>query len=427
MKRIFKRIMITAAGVMLITCTAAGAWKISGRSKNVLTTASFSNRIIEEYQIPDHVDPGQKVSKIVNVKNTGTRDSFIRLRITGLLGTRNSEDQLVVDPSLDPAMIQMEFNTEKWKYLEDGYWYYADILKPGETTKEPLLKSYQLRKEADNRYKGKDGEILVELESIQASSTALEDLWKVKKEVLGVQESKCRACDTVTKVTVDKDSRIVINEGDADLFANFKNLLPGCARTQSIKINNQRGKGVNLYLKAEDNSGKAQTEEMKKKIETFLGKYAFIQVKEGNRVLYQGAVNGKTKGTGQPLTKGVPLGQFASGTKKELVVKLWVNTEMGNEYQNLTGKVDWVFYGEKSEPDEKKADGTGKNDPAGNSSSSGNAGTKMTMSGKISPKTGDSSQIFGNLCLLLAGMGMMVIYKKKTVYIRKGKSENEKH
>ena len=49
------------------------------------------------------------------------------------------------------------------------------------------------------------------------------------------------------------------------------------------------------------------------------------------------------------------------------------------------------------------------------------------MSGKISPKTGDSSQIFGNLCLLLAGMGMMVIYKKKTVYIRKGKSENEKH
>ena len=176
MKRIFKRIMITAAGVMLITCTAAGAWKISGRSKNVLTTASFSNRIIEEYQIPDHVDPGQKVSKIVNVKNTGTRDSFIRLRITGLLGTRNSEDQLVVDPSLDPAMIQMEFNTEKWKYLEDGYWYYADILKPGETTKEPLLKSYQLRKEADNRYKGKDGEILVELESIQASSTALEDL-----------------------------------------------------------------------------------------------------------------------------------------------------------------------------------------------------------------------------------------------------------
>ena len=48
----------------------------------------------------------------VNVKNTGTRDSFIRLRITGVLGKRNTEDQLVPDPSLDPAMIQMEFNTE---------------------------------------------------------------------------------------------------------------------------------------------------------------------------------------------------------------------------------------------------------------------------------------------------------------------------
>ena len=84
MKKIFKKIMITASGVLLLTCTAAGAWKISGRSRNVLITASFSNRIIEEYQIPDHVNPGQKISKIVNVKNTGTRDSFIRLRITVL-------------------------------------------------------------------------------------------------------------------------------------------------------------------------------------------------------------------------------------------------------------------------------------------------------------------------------------------------------
>ena len=113
MKKIFKKIMITASGVLLLTCTAAGAWKISERSRNVLITASFSNRIIEEYQIPDHVNPGQKISKIVNVKNTGTRDSFIRLRITGVLGKRNTEDQLVPDPSLDPAMIQMEFNTEK--------------------------------------------------------------------------------------------------------------------------------------------------------------------------------------------------------------------------------------------------------------------------------------------------------------------------
>ena len=369
------------------------------------------------------MNPGQKISKIVNVKNTGTRDSFIRLRITGVLGKRNTEDQLVPDPSLDPAMIQMEFNTEKWKNLGDGYWYYTDILEPGKTTKEPLLKGFWLRKEADNQYKGKDGEILVELESIQASSTALEDLWKVKKEVLGVSESKCRACDTVTKVTVKKDSKIVINEGDADLFANFKNLLPGCARTQSIKINNQSGNSMDLYLKAEDNSGKSQTGVMKKKIETFLGKYAFIQVKEGNKVLYQGAVNGKTKGSGQPLTKGILLGRFLGKTKKELVVKLWVNAEMGNEYQNLTGKVDWVFYGEETDPNNKTADDAGKNDQAANPSSYGNAGTKMGMSARISPKTDDSSEISANLCFLVIGISMIAIYKKKAAEFKKGNPE----
>ena len=161
MKKIFKKIMITASGVLLLTCTAAGAWKISGRSRNVLITASFSNRIIEEYQIPDHVNPGQKISKIVNVKNTGTRDSFIRLRITGVLGERNTEDQLVPDPSLDPAMIQMEFNTEKWKNLGDGYWYYTDILEPGKTTKEPLLKGFGFVRKQTTSIRGRMGKSLL--------------------------------------------------------------------------------------------------------------------------------------------------------------------------------------------------------------------------------------------------------------------------
>lgn len=413
MRRVFNRILITAAGVLLITCTAAGAWKISGRAQNVLTTASFSNRIIEEYQIPDHVDPGQKISKIVNVKNTGTRDSFIRLRVTGVLGTRTSEDQFLPDPELNPAMIQMEFNTKRWKQLEDGYWYYMDVLEPGKTTEEPLLKSYQLCKEADNRYKGKNGEILVELESIQASSTALEELWKIKKEVLGVRENKCRACDTITKVTVNKDSRIVINEGDADLFANFKNLLPGCARTQSIKVNNQRGKNVNLYLKAEKVSEKSQSEEMKKKTQRFLEKYAFIQVKEGKKVLYQGAVSGKTKGTGQPMTKGISLGSFPNGVKKELTVKLWVDTEMDNAYQNLAGKIDWVFYGEETDSDNQPPNDAGKNNQIGNQSAGKEASTKTTMSGRISPKTGDHSKILGNLCMLVTGLGMLAVYRRK--------------
>ena len=110
-------------------------------------------------------------------------------------------------------------------------------------------------------------------------------------------------------------------------------------------------------------------------------------------------------------------------TKKELVVKLWVNTELGNEYQNLTGKVDWVFYGEETDPNNKTADDAGKNDQAANPSSYGNAGTKMGMSARISPKTDDSSEISANLCLLVLGISMIAICKKKAAEFKKGNPE----
>ena len=171
MKKFCRNIMLgSIAGLLLISGTVYGLWRISGRSVNVLTTATFSNRIVEEYKVPEKVDPGQKVEKIVNVQNQGTRDSLIRLKVTRILGNQDDAGKIVKDEQLDSEMIEIQYNTDHWKQLKDGYWYYTDILKAGETTSEPLFESYRLSKQADNRYKNKCGEILVELESIQASS-----------------------------------------------------------------------------------------------------------------------------------------------------------------------------------------------------------------------------------------------------------------
>lgn len=42
-----------------------------------------------------------------------------------------------------------------------------------------------------------------------------------------------------------------MTESDTDLFASFKNLTPGCARTQIIELENRSSEEVQLYLRAE--------------------------------------------------------------------------------------------------------------------------------------------------------------------------------
>ena len=83
MKKVKKLTGVLAMlGASTFLCAGAlGYWKITGSSGNILTMSSFKNQIEEKYQVPDHVDPGKTVDKIVNVKNTGTVDSVIRVKI----------------------------------------------------------------------------------------------------------------------------------------------------------------------------------------------------------------------------------------------------------------------------------------------------------------------------------------------------------
>ncbi len=62
------------------------------------------------------------LTKQIQLKNTSTQDEYVRVKV------------------LCGSAFTLEFTNEsgKWSLNEDGYWYYSDILKPGDTTK-PLL------------------------------------------------------------------------------------------------------------------------------------------------------------------------------------------------------------------------------------------------------------------------------------------------
>lgn len=417
-----------AAGLVLAAVLAAAAWSVTGRAGNVLTTDSFSNRILEKYQKPPALKPGQSVEKVVHIENDGAADSFVRVRVTPLWVTRDRKGRLTEDKSLDTGMLQVEYNTRGWMQLEDGYWYYKDVLKAGTQTEEPLIKSFWLSEQADNSYKNKDGEIRVELESIQASEEALEGLWGVSRETLGIMESPCKGCETVTRVVLGENRSLKVEAGETDLFADFKHLLPGCARTQAIKVCNQSGEAAEFFLRAEPADQGNIRAEKKAMVEKFLSEYAFVEIRLGSRVLYQGPVDGNLKENQYTMKRDIRLGALAPGAAGNLTATLSLSPEMGNEFQKLAGKVNWVFTAagydmESAEENtqnqgERSAEGSPGNPKApiyrtpgaDNRRTAGQAGGSTygtsISTARISPKTGDDTEagwevilIGGSLCL----------------------------
>lgn len=327
---------------MLSGSVILGYWKINGRSGNILSMASFQNQIEEMYQIPSHVDPGQTVDKVVHVKNTGTTDSIIRVKIRKMFGTTGEDGNFREDLQLDPEMIQISCNTASWKYRPDGYYYYTDILKAGTRTKEPLFETYTLSTEAGNEYRKKEARIVVLMESVQAQD-ALEDVWGVTRRELGMTEVKGHNAEQTEVAYLGQKGGFAITESGTDLFSSFKNLTPGCARTQVIELKNKSSEEIQLYLRAEAGKGKSPDRETEKLVKELLEQYAVIEITGPQGVVYQGPVSGNLNGGKNTMKDDIYLGTLRGNESRKMQVKLALSEEMDRKFCQLTGKVCWVF------------------------------------------------------------------------------------
>lgn len=334
-----------AVGVFLLLCfsgiCASAYWTVTGKTVNMITTAAFRAEIEEQYEIPAYVNPGMAIDKTVNVVNTGTVDMFIRIKIEKKFGNRDLKGHFVSDDSLDPNLIEIAYNQSFWKYV-DGYWYYTEVLEAGERTREPLFETYRISARAGNNYKDKDAEIIVSMESVQAEGNAI-SMWEVQKEDLGIFYEMKKKNET-TGVTYEGQEKGFSFECDeTDLFANFKNLLPGCARTQQITIKNSSDESIELFLHAEAIRQDQMTNQQRKLVDLLLSKYASITIKHDNKIIYEGPVNGNLDGSGQTLGEKICLGKYSAKERQNLTVTLSVSPEMEHDMQVLCGKVQWIF------------------------------------------------------------------------------------
>ncbi len=344
---------LAAAVCLLPASMALGYFSVQQNTDNFLTMDSYKAKLVEVYERPDHVNPAQEVDKTVNVKNEGSVAIFVRVRVEKAFGTRQN-GTFVRDEALSADVIEIDFHDTWWKRMEDGWFYYKDVLLPGETTKEPLMEAYRLSPKTGNAYQGKDAQILVSMETVQASGGAL-SIWGITEKDLGVQWREDYEEQNTSVTFLGESEGFSVEADKTDLFASFKNLVPGCGRTQKIKVGNDSSENVEIFLRAEDAVQAQSSEELRK----LLTEYACIRVEDRGKVLYEGAVCGKD---GQDnMQNDISLGEFAAQENRELDVTLSLSPEMDNRFQKLVGKVHWVFSasGENDRPIVRSAPITG--------------------------------------------------------------------
>lgn len=179
------------------------AWFTSqDKATNTFNTASNNGengkgiKIVEEFEKPENMLPGDNVNKDVQVSNTATYDQFIRVKFIPRfveLG-KDSNGKEVRTPiterkasdgtmhQLDTTKIILKF-TERlktdgsngsWIEGKDGYYYYMGKVAPEKWT-NTLLDSVTLDKNSGNDYIGLGFDIDVEADSTQASNDAHKD------------------------------------------------------------------------------------------------------------------------------------------------------------------------------------------------------------------------------------------------------------
>lgn len=134
-----------------------------------------------------------------------------------------------------------------------------------------------------------------------------------------------------------------------DLFDNFKDVMPGDRLTQTVHIQNaaEDCDYINLYMRAavhhqEENplSDKVAQTETLATMQDFLSQLT-MRIYNGDELIYNASPD-----EAGALVNNVLLGTLSKGESLNLKVELDVPIELGNEYANRVGEVDWVFLAE---------------------------------------------------------------------------------
>ena len=169
-----RKLLIVSVLAILVAATAAGTlayFTDTGSAHNVITTGNVDIELNEwadeartqPFQDKTGVMPGTKVTKIVEVKNTGTGAAFVRLYVE-----KNVYDANQTPMKSEP--VSLNFNNTDWTYSDsEGYYYYNRPLEPGKTT-EPLFTTVTFDPLMGNEYQNATAHVKVIAYAVQSAN-----------------------------------------------------------------------------------------------------------------------------------------------------------------------------------------------------------------------------------------------------------------
>lgn len=340
---------VSMCAFLFSTGMTYASWKTQSETVNTISMASVKGQIVEEYEQGQVVYPNGTVRKTVQVRNTGTVDALPRVKIEKAWGDNRDENgKLLINSELSTDNIEIHYNTEKWLYNEnDGYYYYQEVLKPGDTTVS-LFDSFTVNGEnTGSEYKNKQADITVNMEMVQAAGGGL-SYWGTSFEKLGIVYTQTENAEMITTVDFNSpDAGFSFDVNGGDLFADFKNLVPGESRSQVVEITNQWNRETEIFLRADFVEQIQATDENRELINRLLHDYAVVVITDDEgTVIYNGPVWGNpdvdSYGT-DSMKYPYSLGTFTEGQTKKLHISLSLDPQADNQYKELLGLIKWVF------------------------------------------------------------------------------------
>ena len=181
----WKQKLLTLSAVAIVAALSAygsvAYFTAEDTARNVITAGKLKIELQEKMLTPDGektvpfedqlgVMPGSEVSKIVEVKNTGGQDAWVRVSVNKAIELAEG-----VEDEVDLSLISFDLNTDYWTE-KDGFYYYTAKLAPGHTT-EPLFTAVTFAKTMSNQYQNSKAILTVNAyatQTVHNGNTALE-------------------------------------------------------------------------------------------------------------------------------------------------------------------------------------------------------------------------------------------------------------
>lgn len=174
MKRKLLAVAVTVICLSMMAYGTLAYFRAEDTAHNVITSGEIDIELQEwadaEKTTPfpeDEVSgvmPGTEVTKIVEVKNTGANDAYIRVKV---------EKEFVlsegVEGETDSGLMKIDFDETYWMLGEDGYYYYKTALEPGAVT-EPLFASVNFDTAMGNIYQNSTAKVDVTAYAVQVAN-----------------------------------------------------------------------------------------------------------------------------------------------------------------------------------------------------------------------------------------------------------------